>query len=169
MTLFAMTTAVPGAVSGSARRMSFGSGGNSLLGTANAGSGILSALSTGLSGRERTRNLLQEGRDLKIQAEIEEFNGRVTENDLRAGLLRLISSNTVATAASGLGGGGPGAEAALAEDFDIMERQARNVRLDTMLKAGALRRGARAARKAGKVSAITNVLDVGAQLAGSFT
>lgn len=130
--------------------------------------GGLRGIATGLSARERTRGLLQEGRELAIQAEIEEFNAQVTENDLRAGLMRMLSSNNVAVAASGLAGGGPGAEAALSADFEELGRQTRNVRLDASLKAGALRRGSRAARKAGRVSAITGLAEAGTDTVGGF-
>lgn len=141
---------------------------NSLPSAGQAGGILSTALGFGsslLSARERTRGLLQEGRDMAIQAEIEEFNAQVTENDLRADLMRTLSSNNVVAAASGAGGGG---EAGLAEDFDVFGRQVRNVRLDAMLKAGALRRGARGLRKAGKTSSIVGLLDAGAQLAGAL-
>lgn len=123
---------------------------------AGGGSNILSGIASIYGARERGRALMQEGKELRIQADIEELNAQINESDLRDQLVRTLASNTAAAAASGVSG--PSVAAAAMDDNAVAGRAVKIRNLESLFKTNALRRQAKSLEKQGKATIVTGTL-----------
>lgn len=121
-----------------------------------AGAAVLGGVASIFGARERGRALMQEGKDLRIQADIEELNAQINESDLRDQLVRTLASNTAAAAASGVSG--PSVAAATLDDNAVAGRAIKIRNLESLFKTHALRRQAKNLQKQGKSTIIAGTL-----------
>lgn len=140
-------------------------GGSAAGGMAVAGN-IIGDISGSYGARERGRAIIQQGAELKVSADIEELNAKTTENDLREQLLRHLSSNAAALAASGISASSPSALAALADDNATAGRAIKARNLESLFKTAAMRRDAAQMARQGKLSIIFGKLNSSASALG---
>ena len=114
--------------------------------------GVARAAFGAYAARERGRSLRQQGAELEAQADIEKLNAKIVENDLRDQLMRTLSSNSAAAAASGVSG--PSVAAAAIDDSQVASRAVKIRNLESLFKVSALKRQARGLYKEGKAAII---------------
>lgn len=131
---------------------------NKLLGQVTGGLNIGADL---LTFGQEGKALRGQASDYRLQAKLEELNAKTTEGDLRGQLDRTLASNIAAFSGSNIALGSPLVAATMEADAVAAGEQISALNVSAKLKAGQLRRNAKAADSAADTSDQTDLLNLG--------